>query len=406
MRKRLKYNKRFITAIIVLLVVDIAVFIILGYVLKWKWTGFNQQTIGPSTSQYQPGKTLWDWLQLLFIPIALAIGGFWLNQIQGERDTKARKEQEAREYQAAEQRAQIADNNQYHATFQAYIDKLSQLIIEKNLLDSGRKVNSPERGGDELEKRKYELRQVASVQTLTVLSNLDKKRKISVINFIYNLKLIDRYNCVIELSGADLKQVNLSRAILNDADLSGANLVEANLTAAALNRTDLSGAKLSKANLLRAELRGASLSGADLTGTELIGADLRDGDLHSTYLSDAYLNGADLRDSNLSGADLQDANLSSADLSGANLSDVDLSKAESEINLPRSKKQTNLSGIILSNAKLNRANLRGANLHGADLSGADLSDADLTDASVDIKRLKKEAKSLQNTIMPDGKTHP
>lgn len=61
------------------------------------------------------GKTLWDWLQLLIVPLVLALGAFWLNQIQKDRDQKA-----------AEQRAQaeraIADDNQREAALQMQTD--------------------------------------------------------------------------------------------------------------------------------------------------------------------------------------------------------------------------------------------------------------------------------------------
>src|SRR3712207_3068093 len=43
--------------------------IIDGYRYKWQWTGLSK-------------KTLWDWMQLLIIPIVLAIGAFALNQLQ------------------------------------------------------------------------------------------------------------------------------------------------------------------------------------------------------------------------------------------------------------------------------------------------------------------------------------
>ena len=66
------------------------------------------------------------------------------------------------------------------------------------------------------------------------------------------------------LSGADLRRVDLYKA-----DLSGAHLREANLRIADLSRTnfrgaDLSGASLSGANLSGADLRDANLRGADL----------------------------------------------------------------------------------------------------------------------------------------------
>ena len=65
---------------------------------------------------------------------------------------------------------------------------------------------------------------------------------------------------------------NLSGANLRDADLSGANLWDANLRDANLSGANLSGANLRDANLSGANLRGANLRGADLLGANLLGA--------------------------------------------------------------------------------------------------------------------------------------
>jgi hypothetical protein len=41
-----------------------AIFVLLGYVLHWRWTGFA-------------GNTLWDWLELLLLPVVIATIKFW-----------------------------------------------------------------------------------------------------------------------------------------------------------------------------------------------------------------------------------------------------------------------------------------------------------------------------------------
>ena len=64
------------------------------------------------------------------------------------------------------------------------------------------------------------------------------------------------------------------------------------------------------ADLSGADLRDANLSGADLSGAYLRDANLSGADLSGADLSDAYLIGAILRDANLSGANLYSANLS------------------------------------------------------------------------------------------------
>ena len=83
----------------------------------------------------------------------------------------------------------------------------------------------------------------------------------------------------IQLPRAVLEQANLSDCKALDANLAGANLRSANLSGADLRQTDfrgafLQGANLSGANLLRTKLAGANLRGADLTGADLSNTDL------------------------------------------------------------------------------------------------------------------------------------
>src|SRR5215216_412290 len=68
------------------------------------WTGFAADPIPPNAAVtpivvYQPAKTLWDWLQLLLVPLVIVIGGYALTrsenryalQLQERRDAEARK---------------------------------------------------------------------------------------------------------------------------------------------------------------------------------------------------------------------------------------------------------------------------------------------------------------------------
>src|SRR5690242_3673820 len=85
-----------ITAIIFIVII---ILIVLGYLNHWNWTGVNggyskitRKNIivdgKPADVDLALAKTLWDWLQLLVVPLVLAIGGFWLNQIQKNRDNQ------------------------------------------------------------------------------------------------------------------------------------------------------------------------------------------------------------------------------------------------------------------------------------------------------------------------------
>ncbi len=96
----------------VVLVVAIALIIIEVWFYGTGFNGYTQvstiHTIsGPTagtvtrTELYQPGKTLWDWMQLLFIPVVLAVAGFWFNH----RERKAAELRSGNERKAAELRA-------------------------------------------------------------------------------------------------------------------------------------------------------------------------------------------------------------------------------------------------------------------------------------------------------------
>jgi len=82
-----------------------------------------------------------------------------------------------------------------------------------------------------------------------------------------------------DLSGLDLRRMDLRKRVLNhaglaDTVLSGADMRQAGLVGANLVRADLRNADLTNADLRDAELSDADLRGANLTGAKLRGADL------------------------------------------------------------------------------------------------------------------------------------
>ena len=190
------------------------------------------------------GKTIWDWLQLLIIPAVLAIGGYLFNftTSRNERQAAAKRDQTERD---------IASDNQRETALQSYIDKISELLLDKHL----REPQSDD-----------EVRTIARVRTLTTLPRLDATRKGSVIQFLHESQLIERDKSIINLKGANLSEANLSGANLSEANLSEAKLVEAKLVEANLSGANLSGADLNQADLYRADLNQADLSGANLEG--------------------------------------------------------------------------------------------------------------------------------------------
>jgi uncharacterized protein YjbI with pentapeptide repeats len=315
------------------------------------------------TIKKDPGKTLWDWLSLLGVPTTLAIFGYWLQQIQQKRAEAITKDQ-----------LEIAANENREDSLQVYIDRLSSLLVEKNLLAIATKHLHAESEAEQLDlANEKELLDsavdVIRARTLSILRRFenDAERKTSVLQFLLEADFISRL------------KLDLSRASLSKVELFQANLCGATLNQADLRGADLSGASLIQANLSRSNLSGADLSGADLSDADLSWANLSGADLGEVKLTEVhpfgsanerlmYLSGAKLRQANLSCADLSKANLRGADLSGANLSEADLSGA-------------NLSGANLSEADLSGANLSEANLSGANLSRANFNEIEFGDPS-------------------------
>jgi hypothetical protein len=64
-----------------LLTIGLVLLARVGY--AYEWTGFGPSTrLVDSKSALVPGKTLWDWLDLLIIPFVLAIGGIWFSRAE------------------------------------------------------------------------------------------------------------------------------------------------------------------------------------------------------------------------------------------------------------------------------------------------------------------------------------
>ena len=268
--------------------------------------------------------TLWEWLDLLIVPLAVAAGAALISTVQKRTELdiaeKARQEdrrnaEKAREkdreiaQQARDSEQQIAIDRLHQASLEGYYDRMTELLLTHKLRESEAAETKAE--------AKAEKRSLARARTVAVARGLDGERKGQMLAFLWTSKLIAKGNPVIDLDKVDFSKADLGLADLEWASLSGANLSGANLNMAYLHEADLlvvklPGADLSYAILSRAELGGADLSGANLHGANLNGANLSRVSLNLSDLSGADLSGSDLRGADLRGANLRGANLSEA----------------------------------------------------------------------------------------------
>lgn len=370
---------------ILLITIAFLVLLLLGWAivtsLRAKGTGFKD-------------KTLYDWFDLLIVPVVLAIAAWLLNREERSAQNRYSQQRDKTEHEISEIRVEadreLALDRYRDGLLHTYLDQMTELLLEKGLRSS---------------EPTAEIRSVARVRTLMVLDSLDGARKGVVIYFLKTADLIrqgpdfTKSQAVISLQGANLFSIKLAGVDLNNSDLHGVNLKEADLRWALLDgsnlqNADMRAAILHKAQLRRTRLRGADFSGADLSESYFDFADLPRIDLPNadltkpgptfSLLDQTLYSPIQFRGANLSKASFREAYLSGADLSSADLTESMLERAYLQRANFRDAKLCRawMPGAYLSRASLQHADLTGANLFHAYLGAADLSHADLSKANL------------------------
>jgi hypothetical protein len=181
--------------------------------MAWERTGFG-------------GKTAWDWMELLIVPVVLAVGALLFNLSMNARHLETEKRRAAAQIEAEDQRAQ-------EERLQTYLEQMGTLLIDEGLLDS---------------EEDDEARYLARARTLAVLRRADDSQKRSVVEFLAESGLAgsgapgNDVEPVVSLANADLAGADL--AILDY--LQGADLTEADLSYAFMMRIDLDEASLTR----------------------------------------------------------------------------------------------------------------------------------------------------------------
>jgi len=222
-----------VPSILLVMLYSLVLFLLQGYSVAW--TGFGDFT-NPN-SAYVRGKTLWDWMQLIIIPVFLGISISLLSRSERKNERE------------------VMVDSQRELALQSYLDRMADLLAKEKLRIT----------------KNREMFTIARTRTLTVLRGLDGTRKGLVLRFLHEAGLIGEGIAIVKLNGADLRSVNLESASLRNAHLVSVDLAHANLSYA-----NLSYANLSYANLDNGNLGNADLHGADLTEANLRDANLRD----------------------------------------------------------------------------------------------------------------------------------
>ena len=197
------------------------------------------------------GKTAWDWLEMLVVPLAgvLLAGLFAVYKVRADR-----RAEEARE---------LADERTQVETLSTYLDRMQELVTAHDLQSSNG----------------IAARAVARARTLAALRILNGTRKGILLRFLHEAGLTKGDQPVLELALADLTNVDLVGADLGDMNLERANLGSGDLNGADLKGSHLKGCLLNDADLGHVDMKGATVDDTQLARCrDLVGATLPDGE--------------------------------------------------------------------------------------------------------------------------------
>jgi uncharacterized protein YjbI with pentapeptide repeats len=325
------------------------------------WTGFSPDDIPKNTTVtpvviYQLEKTLWDWLQLLLVPIILAFGGFWLSRTENRYslELQERREEEIRE---------IEDKRAKESVLQSYLDQMTKLLLEHKLVETDEQAI---------------VRKIARAWTISAFESLDGKGRSIVFRFLYESGLLTySHNSgpILEMNGVSLSEMftymnNFSNINLRRSQITDSYLAEINMSKSVL--TDM---LFSDTRLEMCDFEDSDFTDSDLGGNLIIECNFR-----STRLFKAFMTDTSIRSSDFEGAILTELTAPRITVNETNMKGVNFHKADIE---DGSFIETNLESTDFSQSKAIRVNFSGSNLKLAIFKGADVQGAVFYNAILD-----------------------
>jgi uncharacterized protein YjbI with pentapeptide repeats len=241
-RDNLVENISKILFFLLIFIISFLLWRVFAIISNFKWSGFQK-------------KSFWDWLQLLIIPLMLALGAFYLNSAADFRDY------------------QIAQEQKHQEILTDYFSKMQDLIVETKKIKetSGYKESHPK---DKEANLLPEFRSTAQALTLSVLEQLDGKRKGKVITYLAESQLITVDN------NKPYTQPEI-------------NLYGANLKGMVLN--DVAQVETVDKKPLGVAIRGANMTDSTIKNVRLfVGSQLRESDFSRANLTDVYFTNANM----------------------------------------------------------------------------------------------------------------
>ena len=258
--KKIEYNETLNTKKTIKYILIVLFILLLIVLIKWAawpshspyWTGFGESKM---QNGINPNKTLWDWLDLLLIPLIITLTGWYISRSEKNNDIAREKEKNQQN---------IREN---------YLKIITSLLLEHNL------QNSEE--GDVV-------RSVAKAHTTTFLRNADNTRRGIILQFLYESDLISE-NPIIDLLGVKLNSCHFDKIKLINIEITGAYFRECSFVKSNLENSIFCASNFSGSNLSYSNLKNVDFTYCDMIDTEIIGVDLRQAKIEGVDFTNANL---------------------------------------------------------------------------------------------------------------------
>jgi len=332
--------------------------IILGFIIyqgikigyKYEISGFN--VVLRSNDLETPQKYIWDWLDLLVVPVVLALGGIlitFINEINN-REIAAYQRHLDRDLDLSNKQKDFDLQESMHQIrlLSEYLSNMSKLMLDYKLRQKRKSV-----------------RDIANAWTINAMMNLNKDNKGEALRFLYNSDLISGNNPVVNVS-----EMDFSETILKASNLSGANLSGIILNNSDLNKTNLSGTNLTNAKLSDADLSEAIINDINFTSAEGSSIILSDCNIHNLEVHRVKFPGAILENVNIYNSSFNRANFRELLVKDSDISEFSFNNCELQESYIDSSEllHTRINNSQLTSSKLNQTNFFDVKFVDCDLS--------------------------------------
>ena len=218
------------------------------------WTGFGESL---KNEKIIPSKTLWDWLDLIIIPVTIGLIGWSYSQIEKVKTKKREEERSQKE------------------VLESFLQTMTDLILTHKISISPTQQTLA----------------IARARTNIAVNNLNGQRKGQVLQFLYESDLID-INPKLDLLGINLQSASLDEIVLGKSEIKGAYFNLSSIQNGNLDGAILTGCDFSQANLSKSRVRNVDLSYSNLTKAKLKNMDLTSVNFEGANLTGANLEGS------------------------------------------------------------------------------------------------------------------